>query len=59
VIHDILYHCDDCRLAEHVKKMEDAESEKRQAAASAAADKADAQTGISVLSVFLILSADN
>jgi len=41
-----------------VKKLEEAETEKRQAAAAAAADAAaddDAQTGITVILVFVIL----
>jgi len=47
-----------CHIAEQVKKLEEAETEKRQAAAAAAADAAaddDAQTGITVILVFVIL----
>jgi len=43
-------------LAEHVKKMEEAASEKRRAAEAAAAEKADAHTGINVFSIFLSTS---
>ena len=41
----------DCLWAEHVKKMEEVESEKRQAAeaAATATDKADAQNGTNVV----------
>jgi len=48
-----------CHIAEQVKKLEEAETEKRQAAAAAAAADAaaddDAQTGITVILVFVIL----